>query len=69
MGRSANLCLTSNISYQTLKIVYLGYTKGGKRVKEIKRRYELLSPDVSRRTLATRFATMGIPYHEIKRMC
>ena len=39
------------------------YTQGGKRVKIIKKRYELLSLHVGRRTLATHLVRLGIPYH------
>jgi integrase len=41
------------------------FTKGGVTQKEIKKRYELLSLHVARRTCATHLASINIPYHEI----
>ena len=45
--------------------VEIKYTKGGVVKREEKYRYELVTLHVARRTLATRLAEIGIPYHEI----
>lgn len=41
------------------------YTKGGKRVREIKKQWELVSLHTARRTFSTLMASKNIPYHDI----
>jgi integrase len=41
------------------------YTKAGVKVRNIKKRYEMLTLHVGRRTAITRLANMGIPAHQI----
>lgn len=41
------------------------YTKAGVKVRNIKKRYEMLTLHVGRRTAITRLANMGIPSHQI----
>ncbi len=44
------------------------YTKGGKQVREIKKKYEMVVIHTARRTLATLLADHGLPYHQIMKI-
>lgn len=44
------------------------YTKGGKEVREIKKKYEMVMIHTARRTLATLLADHGLPYHQIMKI-
>lgn len=47
------------------KKVQIQYRKDGRTVVDMKHRYELISPHVGRRTLATFLSNKGVKYHEI----
>ena len=54
-----NLKIIGEMTKGLNRHIEVSYTKGGKRVKEIKKRYELLSLHVGRRTMITNLISMG----------
>lgn len=54
-----NLKIIGKMTKSLNRHVEVSYTKGGKRVKEIKKRFELLSNHVGRRTMITNLVSMG----------
>lgn len=54
-----NLKIIGKMTKGLNRHIEVSYTKGGKRVKEIKKRYELLSLHVGRRTLITNLVSWG----------
>ena len=59
------LKIISSKSDKLKRSVEVEYTKGGKRIRVRKKRYELLRLHTARRTLATTLYKYGIPLEEI----